>query len=209
MQPNIPTTVLHTTAQPLERWMIQENLLKALVALVLFILAMGVIGFLFEEEMELATTWVVERIGFAGLGLILLVTDTLVTPFPPDILLLVIAKSRLSEDWLRYVLTLGVISVGAGMLGWAIGRWLGHFRFVKQMFGEFKQDHRDFIRRYGFWAVALGSVTPFPFSVTCWTAGVMGVRWLTVLLAAILFRIPRFVLYYWLIVTSRAWFGLG
>lgn len=189
--------------------MIQENLLKALVALVLFVLAMGFVGFLFEEEMELATTWVVERIGFAGMGLILLVTDTLVTPFPPDVLLLVIAKSRLSEHWLRYVLALGVISLRAGLLGWAIGRWLGHFGFVTRGFGEFKDGHRDFIRKYGFGGVALGSVTPFPFSVTCWTAGVMGLRWLTVLLAAILFRTPRFVLYYWLIASSRSWFGFG
>lgn len=56
MQPINPTTVLDTTGEPLERWMIQENLLKALVVLVLFILATGVIGLLFEEEMELATT---------------------------------------------------------------------------------------------------------------------------------------------------------
>jgi len=187
--------------------MIQENLLKALIALVAFLVVMGVLGFLFEEEMELATTWVVDRIGFAGLGLILLVTDTLVTPFPPDLLLVVIARSRLSDDWLRYVLTLGVISVAAGMLGWAIGRWLGHFRFVKQLFGEFKAEHQEFIRKYGFWAVAIGSITPFPFSVTCWTAGVMGLRWSTVLLAALLFRIPRFIGYYWLIASSGNWFG--
>jgi membrane protein YqaA with SNARE-associated domain len=95
------------------------------------------------------------------------------------------------------------------MLGWAIGRWLGHFAFIKRVFGEFKDEHRDFIRKFGFWAMALGSVTPFPFSVTCWTAGMMGSRWLAVLLAAILFRIPRFVRYCWLIASSRSWFGFG
>jgi membrane protein YqaA with SNARE-associated domain len=95
------------------------------------------------------------------------------------------------------------------MLRWAIGRWLGHFAFVERLFGEFKDEHGDFTRKYGFSAVALGSVTPFQFSVTCWTAGVMGLRWLTVLLAAILFCIPRFVLNYWLIASSRSWFGFG
>jgi membrane protein YqaA with SNARE-associated domain len=62
---------------------------------------------------------------------------------------------------------------------------------------------------YGCWAVALGSVTLPPFSVTCWTAGVTRVRRLTVLVAAIPVRIPRFVLDDWLIVSGRVWFGGG
>ncbi|TVQ68750.1 MAG: hypothetical protein EA373_10125, partial [Oceanospirillales bacterium] len=69
--------------------MIQKNLIKALLGLVIFIVLMVVLGILFEEEMAQATGWVVDRIGFWGLAGILLVTDTLVTPFPPDILLVI------------------------------------------------------------------------------------------------------------------------
>lgn len=92
------------------------------------------------------------------------------------------------------------------MLGWGIGRRLGHLEFVKRNLGEFKEDHREFIRRYGYWAVAIGSITPFPFSLTCWAAGVMGLRGITVFLAALTFRIPRFFLYYWLIAYTGNWF---
>lgn len=176
--------------------MIRDNLINAVFSLVMFVLAMSALGPLFEDELAVGTNWMVERIGFLGLCLILLVTDTLVTPFPYDILLLVIAKSPLSEQWTVYVLLLGMISCLAGMLGWGIGLWLGHFEFVKGIFGEFKEDYREFILRYGFWAVAIGSITPLPFSVTCWTAGVIGVHGVMVLLAALISRIPRFVLYY-------------
>lgn len=72
--------------------MISENLIKTLIALAIFVLTMAAIGYLFEEELEAGTNWIVDQIGFLGLCLILLVTDTLITPFPPDVLLLVIAK---------------------------------------------------------------------------------------------------------------------
>lgn len=182
--------------------MIQQHLIKAVIALVLFLALIGMLGFLFEDELAELTTWVVERVGFLGLAGILLVTDTLVTPFPPDILLAVIAKSRLSEDWPVYVGLLGLVSVVAGMTGYGIGRWLGHFRWCRRLFGEFKDDYGQLIRKYGFWGVALGAVTPLPYSVTCWTAGVLGLRWTKVLAASILFRIPRFYLYYWLLSTT-------
>lgn len=189
--------------------MIQQHLIKALIGLVAFIAAMAVLGFVFEEELTAITTWAVDRVGFIGLAAILMVTDTLVTPFPPDILLVVIAKSRLAGEWPIYVGILGMVSVVAGMTGYGIGRWLGHFQWSQRLFGEFKEDHRSFIRKYGFWGVAIGSVTPLPYSVTCWTAGVLGIRWTMVLAASVLFRIPRFYLYYWLLSTTGNLFSIG
>jgi len=179
--------------------MIERNLYAALFGLGAFIVAMGIIGFVYEDQLASMANWVVQRIGFAGLALILMVTDTLVTPFPPDILLVVVAKSHLAENWPIYVGLLGVVSVIAGMTGYGIGRWLGHFTWSQRLFGQFKEDHQTFIRKYGFWAVAIGSVTPLPYSVTCWTAGVLGLHWSTVLAAALLFRLPRIYLVYWLL----------
>lgn len=189
--------------------MIQKNLLKALLALFLLVVAMAVLGYVYEDELRAATTWIVSRIGFAGMVMILMVTDTLVTPFPPDILLVVIAKSPLAENWPIYVGILGMVSVLAGMIGYSIGRWLGHFQWSRRLFGDFKEDHREFIRKYGFWAVVVGSITPLPYSVTCWSAGVLGIRWSTVLAASVLFRIPRFYLYYWLLSTAGSFFSVG
>jgi membrane protein YqaA with SNARE-associated domain len=187
--------------------MIKENLLKALAGIMIIIVAMSALGFWLENEMEIATNWVVDQIGFAGLCLILFITDTLVTPFPPDILLVVIANSDLAEHWLIYVLVLGLVSVVAGMLGWCLGRWLRHLKFFQRLFGQFNEEQRTFIAKYGFWAIVLGAATPLPYSVTCWTAGALGVRWSTVLAASVLFRIPRFILYYLLIASTSELFG--
>ncbi|MGR8979879.1 MAG: YqaA family protein [Gammaproteobacteria bacterium] len=187
--------------------MVRQNLLKTLAGILLIVIAMAEIGFWFEKELTFGTNWVVDRIGFVGLCLIMLVTDTLVTPFPPDILLLVIAKSELAERWLPYVLILGMVSICAGMLGWGIGRRLGHLGTVQKLFGQFDDRQRDFIRKYGFWGIVLGATTPLPYSVTCWTAGIVGLRWTTVLTASLLFRIPRIILYYQLISITGNLFG--
>jgi membrane protein YqaA with SNARE-associated domain len=100
-----------------------------------------------------------------------------------------------------------MVSVSAGMLGWGIGRWLGHFRLVQYLFGQLNDEQRAFIRKYGFWAIVLGAATPLPYSATCWTAGILGVRWTTVLAASILFRIPRVIIYYLLIASTGHLFG--
>jgi len=187
--------------------MIQLNLIKALLGLILFLLALGLLGLFLEDELTAITTWLVMRIGFAGLAIILMVVDTLVTPFPPDLLLVIVANSPLAENWPIYVGILGVVSVCAGMTGYGIGRWLGHFAWAQRMFGQFKDNNLDFIRKYGFWAVVIGAVTPLPYSVTCWTAGALGMRWTVVLAASVLFRVPRFFLFYWLITSTGGLFS--
>lgn len=182
--------------------MIRKNLVKGLAGLIVFVTAMAAVGLVFEAELVTATNGVVERIGFAGLCAILFVNDLLVTPLPGDLLLVVIAKSELAENWVFYVFVLGLVSVAAGLFGWGIGRWLGVLPFVRRHVGKFKEANGEFIRRYGFWAVALGAATPLPFSLTCWSAGMLGVRWTTVLSASLLFRVPRFLIYYVLMVSA-------
>ena len=182
--------------------MIQKNLIKALIGLIFFVILMGALGYWFEPQLVLITTWIVDQVGFVGMAMLLWVTDSLVTPFPPDILLIIIANSPLAEDWLFYVTILGVISVGAGMTGYGIGRWLRHFLWVQKLFSQLNQEHQDFIQKYGFWAIVIGAITPLPYSLTCWTAGALGLRWTIVLTASILFRIPRFIVIYWLLANA-------
>ena len=186
--------------------MIRESLIKTVAAIALIMVVMAISGIWLEEELSMATNWLVGRIGFAGLCLILFVIDTLVTPFSPDLVLIVVAKSELADNWFPYVFTLGCVSVCAGMTGWIIGRWLGHFGFVDRLFNKIGEEQRRFIVKYGFWAIVLGAATPLPYSATCWTAGIAGIRWTTVLAASLVFRIPRVILYYLLISSSSTLF---
>lgn len=185
--------------------MIRDALFKTVVTVSAALVLLGALGFFFESELEAFAQWVAVRIGFSGLAAILLVTDTFIPPFPNDVLLLVIAKSDLQAGWPIYVGILGVVSTCAGVQGWALGKWLGRNSVIRAALGAFTVEHENRIRKYGFWAVLAGSLTPFPFSVTCWGAGVLGLGFRPVLIAS-LFRIPRFYLYYWVIVAGVSFF---
>ena len=177
---------------------VRRNLISGLVALAALIGALALTSRYFERELILVTTTVYEHLGFAGLAAILGVTDSVISPIPPDLLLVVVAKSKLAETWWIVVPTLGVLSSLSGLLGWAISRRVGRTRLPQLLFGRFQRYNAALVERYGTLAVALGAVTPIPFSVTCWTAGMFRlpferVAWVTLL------RIPRFVGYYLLI----------
>ncbi len=51
--------------------------------------------------------------------------------------------------------------------------------------------------RYGFWAFAIASATPMPFSIMCYVAGVYRVK-PKLFALVLLFRIPRLLVMYWL-----------
>ncbi len=180
---------------------IRANLVRGAVALGVLIVGLAIVGKYFEEQLLFVTTSAYSRLGFAGLASILLVTDSFISPVPPDLLLIVIAESDLAASWWVAVPALGVLSSGAGLLGWAVSRRVGSTRLPQLVFGRFQRHNAALVERYGTLAVALGALTPIPFSVTCWTAGMFQlpfnrIAWVTLL------RIPRFVGYYLLIAWS-------
>ena len=180
---------------------VRSSIIKGVLGLVGLVAGMAFVGKYFDTELVLATTWVYDHLGLAGLAAILLLTDSFITPIPPDVLLIIIAKSALADSWWIVVPGLGVLSSGAGMIGWHLSRRVGDTRLMRLMFGRFRRRHRALVARYGTVAVALGALTPIPFSVTCWAAGIFQMpfkrfAWVTLL------RIPRFVGYYLLIAWS-------
>jgi len=54
------------------------------------------------------------------------------------------------------------------------------------------------MKRFGPIAVAIGALTPFPYSVTTWTAGMFNMPFKRMILPTML-RIPRLWIYYWIL----------
>jgi membrane protein YqaA with SNARE-associated domain len=180
---------------------IRRNLFFGAVALVGLVGTIGMVGVLYEAELFRLTQIIHATIGLAGLAAILFVSDAIITPIPPDALLVIIAKSDLRADWLPLTLGMGLVSVAAGNTAWLLGSKLGDVPVLAKIFGRLRAKNEHLIARYGAFGVVLGALTPIPFSVTCWTAGLLKMRFALVF-APTLLRIPRFFVYYVLIAYS-------
>lgn len=180
---------------------VRKNLLRAAIALIVLVGAVGAASVLYEAELYATMQWIERTVGVGGLMAVLFLSDSVITPIPPDLILVVIAKSELSSHWLPLLGLMGLVSVAAGNVAYFLGARLGDRGWLQRVFGGLRDKHRVAVTRYGRWGVALGAVTPIPFSVTCWTAGVLEMRPADVFWPTLL-RLPRFFFYYAMIVSG-------
>lgn len=184
-----------TREQAALRLYVRRKLVRAVVVLLALIVGVGIASVWYEAELFLAAHWVYEHVGLSGILAILFTTDTLVSPFPPDLLLLVVAKSALHTHWLSVIGAMGVLSALAGNVGWFLGRHVGGTRSAQRVLRHFRVRDQKLVARYGRWGIVLGALTPIPFSVTCWAAGLLHLPFAQVFWPTLL-RIPRFFAYY-------------
>lgn len=182
---------------------VKTNVIRAAVGIVLLSALLAATGMLFEPELLRLAESVYLALGVLGLSLALLLTDSVFSPVPPDMLLLVVAKSSLHQHWPIVLPAAGFISAAAGNLGWLLGGLFGRIPFTRGYVARLRARYERPIRRFDRWAIALGALTPLPFSLTCVTAGALGMPWKRFAPVTLL-RVPRFIVFYWLIFYSTA-----
>ena len=197
-----PGIVASEASQAAERERyLRLNVVRAVGSILAIFGCVAAAGILFETELFEFTRWVYETIGIGGLAVLLFSADAITTPVPPDLILLVIAKTDLALKWYWWVPLGGTLSAVAGIVGWGLGRSLGGHRTVAPLLARFNARHGSRIERYGRLTVALGALTPLPFSITCWSAGAVGMTLRTFAPLSLL-RLPRYVFFYAVIVYS-------
>lgn len=174
---------------------VRRKILGAVLSVVTLIGAVAVASIYFREELRLFTQWTFAEVGLGALVALLFVSDAALSPVPPDAVLLLISQSSYHQDWAILVPALGALSSVAGWIGYFGGRKIAHTRFSALLFSRFKRTGAAVIHRYGPWGIVLGALTPMPFSLTCWTAGMLEIPFRRVV-GPCLLRIPRYVGYY-------------
>ncbi len=173
----------------------RRSLFTGVLALVLLVGIVAYCSLRYEAQMLAVTHWVHDTLGLSGLIGILVLSDSVITPIPPDALLVVIAKSELHERWPWVILLVGCCSAAAGCAGFYFGKHAGSTAFATRLLSRRGRRAKALVARHGKWAVALGAITPIPFSITCWFAGIFGVPF-GAFGPMTLLRIPRFYVYY-------------
>ncbi len=123
--------------------------------------------------------------------------ESSVFPIPPDVLMIPMILARPSRAWLIALVAL-LASVAGGLLGYAIGAFFyeGIGQPILEAMGkadkmaEFNERFNDF----GFWAVLIAGVTPFPYKVITIMSGWTGTPIMTFVATSLLARALRFFL---------------
>jgi membrane protein YqaA with SNARE-associated domain len=97
---------------------------------------------------------------------------------------------------------LTVISYGAGVLGYYIGKNFSKTNFYQTRIREkYLKQYEKNLKKFGGYLVFVGAVTPVPFSATCMLAGSVSMNFKNFLLICIT-RVLRFAVYGWLVWTA-------
>lgn len=163
-----------------------------LAAVALFLLAAAAVFIFLGEEIKYLFELLVQKFGLAGLFVATVVMDVLIQPVGPDVLTFGYSMTE------QHVLTVSLVGGLGSLTGGTIGYGLGYFleeKGIDKLIGKEKyQKAHSLFTRHGFWAVLIGALTPVPFSLICWTAGVFKMPFRLFFVSALVTRLPRFLL---------------
>jgi len=170
---------------------------RAAVGLLVVLSAAAVAGVWLREPITAFSSALIDRVGWAGVFVGVLITDTSPLPLTHEPVLLMAVADGLNVWAIGGVAA--TASVVAGPLGYLGGRLLGRSAHIEAWLLRRSPGMVGFLRRWGATGVAIAALLPIPYALATWTAGLAEVRFLH-LCAASLLRIPKTLFYLWLIV---------
>jgi membrane protein YqaA with SNARE-associated domain len=164
--------------------------------LVFLVIGLGVASYFLRGWMEEVSQHFISVTGVWGVGLGFFFPDAFTLPIPPDTFLVAGLLGKLSFTQILFSASIG--SILGGTLGFLMIRSLSTIPKVEQWLDQKVSKGKAFMNQYGLWALAIGALTPLPYSMMCWACGIVRVRFIPFFLISLL-RIPRVALYILLI----------
>ncbi len=142
---------------------------------------------------ETLKNWAEELVadyGYLGIFVVSF-TESIIQPVPPDPFITGGTAFGLSP--INAALTATAGSVLGGLVGYFLGKFLGESFLKKYISDKHYEKGEILFRKYGILAVIIAAITPIPFKVICWMAGIFEMPVLGFLIAAFIGRLPRFL----------------
>lgn len=201
----LPDDPLALPDDPEARAARKQDVWKVAIQLFVGIVGFCVVVFLasrhFRPELEWLSQLMIAKLGVAALFFGPFLADAFSVPMPPQLYLLAAITTH-KPAWL----TIALVSAGS-VVGGNLGRWLGSRLgdrpVLRRLLGKTRGRVDGVFGRYGYWAVAVGSLMPLPYSILCYLAGVYRMP-MGLFAVMSLLRIPRLVFFYYVL---RAGFG--
>lgn len=187
------------TKEPQEREDSSSGRAAKLSLGVFFLILVGSFAALwwYQPQVEALARGIVDRTGGWGVGLGFLLVDAFSLPIPNDIFS-VFGRMGGLAFW-EVVAWASAGSIIGGSVGWWIGRDLiSKISWLRAWVQSQGDESVARVQKWGAWFLAVAAVTPMPYSLVCWGAGIVRLPFLPVLAASTL-RVFRVALYLWLI----------
>ncbi len=177
------------------RWDVRRAVIRIALSVGVFFAFMAALAKLLGPQIEALGQTFVDRFGLAGLAAGMMFADALSMPPPPLFYIVIVATNP--ESHLVGMTVISIASMLAGIIGYKLSALLASRPFFHRRIEATRARMDKLFERYGFWAFAIASLTPMPFSIMCYVAGVYRVK-PKLFALVLLFRIPRLLVMYWL-----------
>lgn len=175
-----------------------SKLLRQLLFIsIALVVGIGAIAYFFYEPLKLVSESFTDLFGAPGIALAFFLQDFTNLPLPPDIPM---ALARLGGiSFLECVLWGSIGSISGGACAFFTARRIKHTKRFHAFLAKPKGNYiHRIVERYGVAALAIGALTPLPFSLLVWVGGAFGLHAKEYFLVSLL-RPIRIALYLYLI----------
>lgn len=180
------------------RGYLKRSLLILAVSVAVIVLLAYLARMLLGARLESASRYLTDTLGYFGVFLTIWTIDTFTLPVSPDFVLAFVAHPGSQLDTVQSLVAVCAASVIGGICAYYLSRWIGKTRFVWRLLKRRYAHGHALFEYYGVWTVVIAGLTPIPFSIVCWFAGLYRMAAVPLALAC-LSRIPRFVAWFYLI----------
>lgn len=171
----------------------RKVLLRLAFGLATVMAVLAIVGTFVKEPVVALSRHYVDALGGVGVALGFFVPDTFPLPIWHDAFLAFGLLGGLPFFEVALWATGG--SLAGGSIAYLLGRRLsGSKWYARRLLTRRWREAHDLIRRWGAWFLAFCAVSPLPYSIGCWSAGVVKMPARMFFLVSLL-RFPRVLLY--------------
>ncbi|MBP9885301.1 MAG: VTT domain-containing protein [Leptospiraceae bacterium] len=176
---------------------LRKLILQSVVAVVIIIALVILLAHIVKEPITQFSKLFVDYLGVWGVGLGILISDSLPAFMIPDAFLMFGVAGKLGD--LEVIAFSSIGSIIGGSNSYAIGRYIiPRFRHGRHLIIKHEKQLIPYLEKYGMWAVVIAATTPLPYSWMSIVVGSFKMEFSKFVLCS-LTRIPRFAVYYYAI----------
>ena len=166
---------------------------KSVGGFVLMALVVLGLGFFLREPVSELGILAIDALGMVGVFLGVLASDGFGFPVPPTTYLF--AAVTAESPVVVLLIVSSVASILGGTIAYLIGPHIAKLPLLSGVLDRFRPRGELLFQRWGVWTVGIAAITPLPFPLVCWLAGIYRMPFGR-FFPTILVRAPRLLAYY-------------